>query len=536
MRFMKSSLCTILFYCMFSFTGIAQPNFVYNGSFERYTSCPDNLSLIARCIGWRSATAGSPDFYHTCGSGVVGVPINVQGYQMPLEGKGYSGIYAYTGGAATANEYREYITSTIPDMIVGMAYDVSFSVSLADSSKFACDGLGVLFYKDGFNGNGVSVIGTKPQVSFDNLGIVTEKNGWIRLRTKFTADSAYGNIVIGGFNKDSDIHLQVVTGNDSNAYYYIDSVVVKKYCDTIPGRHSITVCKEQPFEFTLVHPREQDVYTWNTGANTQSILIQHAGNFTCTSIKDCDYYVDTFYVKEFDGYAQTQRDTLVCKEDVQQLVLRLPSGATSYTWNTGARAQETNINDIGVFWGGYIKDCIYHTDTFHVKYRTFDGNITLGRDRFLCIDESSITIGADLGNGLKYIWNTGDTTRFISPKYTGHYTLSATDGCRTTTDTVYLDLRDCKACVFNPTAFTPNNDGRNDVFKALAHCNLTSFELKVFNRFGQQVFSTNNIATGWDGLHDGIQAELGTYFYYLRYKVEGENKLYLKKGDVVLIR
>jgi gliding motility-associated-like protein len=86
-----------------------------------------------------------------------------------------------------------------------------------------------------------------------------------------------------------------------------------------------------------------------------------------------------------------------------------------------------------------------------------------------------------------------------------------------------------------PTAFTPNGDGRNDIFRPLAvgYRNLKYF--RVFNRWGEQVFYGESIENGWNGTHKNQPAEMGVYYWQIvfvdRFGVEGQ-----VKGDVTLIR
>ncbi len=61
-----------------------------------------------------------------------------------------------------------------------------------------------------------------------------------------------------------------------------------------------------------------------------------------------------------------------------------------------------------------------------------------------------------------------------------------------------------------PTAFSPNNDGVNDVYKVYA-APVKEFELLIFNRWGQLVYQTNNQFQGWDGKFAGKECENGTY-------------------------
>ncbi|MDF2450037.1 MAG: hypothetical protein K0R26_2541 [Bacteroidota bacterium] len=89
--------------------------------------------------------------------------------------------------------------------------------------------------------------------------------------------------------------------------------------------------------------------------------------------------------------------------------------------------------------------------------------------------------------------------------------------------------------VLFPTAFTPNGDGRNDMFEALGIRNVKSMTLQIWNRWGEQVFSSSDATKGWDGNFKGTPAQTGVYAYLVNYvKGDGEEKII--KGNVTLIR
>jgi len=100
-------------------------------------------------------------------------------------------------------------------------------------------------------------------------------------------------------------------------------------------------------------------------------------------------------------------------------------------------------------------------------------------------------------------------------------------------DSIMINTQPC-CDIFLPDAFTPNGDGRNDVFKIITvgHHPLKVFE--IVNRYGQVVFRSNVETEGWDGKMHGISQEMGTYFYYINYTCNG--KTIEKKGDVTLVR
>jgi gliding motility-associated-like protein len=85
-----------------------------------------------------------------------------------------------------------------------------------------------------------------------------------------------------------------------------------------------------------------------------------------------------------------------------------------------------------------------------------------------------------------------------------------------------------------PSAFTPNGDGLNDIFRpALNFQKLVDFS--VYNRWGQQVFQTNDKTHGWDGTYQGKPLDMGVYYYMIIVgDPDGQNIIH--KGEVTLIR
>ena len=106
------------------------------------------------------------------------------------------------------------------------------------------------------------------------------------------------------------------------------------------------------------------------------------------------------------------------------------------------------------------------------------------------------------------------------------------NGCRAF-DTVKVDI-DYRDNLFIPSGFSPNGDGKNDLFKI---SNLTFqkiVEFRVFNRWGQEVFMAND-NTGWDGNWKGEPQDMGNYTYQIRIGFpDGFVESY--KGSVTLIR
>lgn len=86
-----------------------------------------------------------------------------------------------------------------------------------------------------------------------------------------------------------------------------------------------------------------------------------------------------------------------------------------------------------------------------------------------------------------------------------------------------------------PTAFTPNGDGINDIFRPLTVGYRSLKFFKVFNRWGEEVYTGNTLETGWDGTCNGKPGDLGVYYWQISY-IDRFGKEGLMKGDVTLVR
>ncbi len=231
------------------FCGVANAqNLVTNGSFEAYSSCPNNLAQPHYSTGWRMYHDGTSDYFN-CGTAPVATPINWTGYQTARQGTAYMGCITYSAGNTA---YREYIAGTIAPMIKGAKYEVSVSVSLANNSGYYSNNLGVWFYDNGpsttVSGN-TSFIPNTPQVAYSKYGAVSDTSLWVRLTDTITADSAYDNIVIGGFGNATSA-FQIATNHgsgtiDNSAYYLIDDIVIRRINEIEILTVDTTLCNKQ---------------------------------------------------------------------------------------------------------------------------------------------------------------------------------------------------------------------------------------------------------------------------------------------------
>jgi gliding motility-associated-like protein len=89
--------------------------------------------------------------------------------------------------------------------------------------------------------------------------------------------------------------------------------------------------------------------------------------------------------------------------------------------------------------------------------------------------------------------------------------------------------------MYFPTAFTPNNDGRNDQFRGLGNRSVRDYELSVYNRWGEKIFNTRNVLSGWNGKINGVDQPSGIYIWVAGYTTPKGIKKNVK-GTTILIR
>lgn len=99
-----------------------------------------------------------------------------------------------------------------------------------------------------------------------------------------------------------------------------------------------------------------------------------------------------------------------------------------------------------------------------------------------------------------------------------------------------LEIQTIERILVVPNAFTPNNDGLNDILKIIYNSTIVSINyFKIFNRTGGQIFETRNISEGWNGKINGLDAPADAYFWIVEYNT-WDNKIYKTKGSFLLLK
>jgi len=118
------------------------------------------------------------------------------------------------------------------------------------------------------------------------------------------------------------------------------------------------------------------------------------------------------------------------------------------------------------------------------------------------------------------------------------YRYTDTHGCKNSDSaTIFvMDGKECEIILWVPNAFTPNNDGLNDVFRPVS-ANIRDFTMNIYNRSGQWVFSSSRSSDGWDGTYEGQPCPDGNYVYIIVYESSLSPPQYTTiTGNVMLVK
>ena len=221
--------------------------------------------------------------------------------------------------------------------------------------------------------------------------------------------------------------------------------------------------------------------------------------------------------------------------------LTAPAGYTNYAWSTGQSTASISQMPVGNY-SVTVTNSNGCTAAASVSIDSSNTTLDLGPDQEVYQDESITLVPVVSGsNNGTYAWQPPATLNCAScanpvatPTDTTKYYLTYTDenGC-TVSDSITLNLLPAGK-VFFPSAFSPNGDGHNDIFKAIG-TGVKDYRLQIFNRWGELVFETTHFSSGWNGTYKGDKAVPDVYVYAASVTfMSGDTKDY--KGSLTIIR
>lgn len=296
-------------------------------------------------------------------------------------------------------------------------------------------------------------------------------------------------------------------------------------CDSIITLH-LTINKKFTEQTRVICEGE----TFFAGGANQTT----AGTYidTLQTILGCDSVVTTHLNVNPKPAPELGSDRNLCRNS--QYVLT-PGNFDTYLWQDNSTTANFTVNAAGLYWVKVTNsfNCSA-TDTFRVTAILESPADFLKETDSIC-NYSTLEI-IPTNSYSSYQWSTGSTGNKIIIQSPGNYHLTVTDasGCEGK-DSITVFDKQCLLGLYIPSAFTPNNDGKNDRFIPQVFGNLKQFKLAVYNRWGTVVFQTNDPRRGWDGMVGGSLQDNAVFIWVCSYQLEGLVPK-TEKGTVTLIK
>lgn len=318
----------------------------------------------------------------------------------------------------------------------------------------------------------------------------------------------------------------------------------------------IKVCFEESTQLSFSPTPDIAAWQWQELGNNQAIFAPNENNITITPFDTIYYVLETQNIYQCLDYDTLQVSVIppfsilsvsepqsICPGDSAVMTA---SGALSYTWmpsnslNNDSSAQvlaspseNTTYTVIFENEGCFFDTLSTSIDLYPLPY------VDAGADVTYNVGESAVLNGTG-ENG--YFWSP-DTALSDSniPNPTTNALVSTTyflttysDHNCAATDAVHVEVTNYFD-IWIPQAFSPNGDGLNDKIRFFSRGIADVLEFKIFNRWGEMVYSGNDLNDGWDGIYKGFPAPLGVYVYYIRAE-KYLGGIYEKQGNITLIR
>jgi gliding motility-associated-like protein len=230
-------------------------------------------------------------------------------------------------------------------------------------------------------------------------------------------------------------------------------------------------------------------------------------------------------------------DTVVCNSTGSiHITASLPASLynASISWSSGSVDSFITIDQSGLYTVQVLSGCDTITDSVTVTFT--EAEFDLGNDTTFCYGEGLMINGPETFSN--YLWQDGSSQNSYLASGSGLYILTVTgnNGCAFT-DSISVTRETCGCGVYVPTAFTPDNDGRNELLMVYSNCSFSFFRFAVYNRWGQTVFMSDDPGSGWSGAFNSIASGQNVYSWTLEYASPETGKGHkTMMGNVLLLR
>jgi gliding motility-associated-like protein len=279
-------------------------------------------------------------------------------------------------------------------------------------------------------------------------------------------------------------------------------------------------------------------YKWSTGDTTPFIDVNTMGVYSVKAKSIvCKSEDSSTVTLKIPPKLPLPADTSFCVGTSVALNAAHPF-YTRYQWNVGDTTAQLIFSSPGSYYVNAQNSYCSTQQNILVKLYPVP-SFSIEQLDTLCLELHDTVHLQVQQNFVAYHWiNSGDTLPITKINARNYYVVTVTDGYGCSYRDSILPVSECEPYLYIPTAFSPNEDGLNDVFIAVSdHVQL--FNMKIFNRWGELIFESNSITKGWNGKYKNMECPEGVYIWLLASDVQLSNgaiKHFAKKGTLTLFR
>ena len=573
-------------------------DYIPNGSFELNDSIPNTVSTWRIVDNWTNAAVntapsslyGSPDYFHTNpnGNGSSLPNNNFSSNVVPIDGDAVMGFAPFIN--TQNNIPREYLGVQFNcPLVVGIEYELRFFITQGtpQNQGYACNNISIFFSVDEeLQIANQTILDLDPQFTITEIVSNTD---WLEVVYTFTPDMPYQHMIVGNFASQANTDFAENGGNSNffpYAYYFVDNFELKELIES--PELSIDLGPDQVLcnaeSTTLESGVPNASYVWSTGDTTQNLTVSEEGMYFVTVTSDCLVSDDSIsiqtsndgtielieticagesfelnnesfetagtYTQELTGQAAGGCDSIIILElfveeiaqNIQQLSI---CQGEVLEWNGNSYSEAGIFTEVLQNAGQNGCDSIDQ-----LELEIIEGEI-LATDQQLLLGSSLLLepslIGIDSIATISWAPSEGLScsdclTPNAAPRQDINYqiTVTNTSGCEYKAN-IAIDVFETLD-IYIPNAFSPNDDGFNDLFYPQAVAGLVNQVVKfqVFDRWGALIWEAADFTIGgaenaWDGRKNGALMGTGIYAYVLEVQLFDQSIVQLT-GDILLIR
>jgi gliding motility-associated-like protein len=275
---------------------------------------------------------------------------------------------------------------------------------------------------------------------------------------------------------------------------------------------------------------------WQDGSDDVTYVVSAAGIYILYEVNHCGSASDSIVVTYESAPLPFElgEDVVLCPGE--SIMLNAPVTTDLITWQDGSHETSFIAEQEQVYSLQLSNDCGITSDEVSVSFDDDIPELSLDPTISLCGDEV-IVLDATQPFVATYSWSTGSILPSIQISTPGDYSVSVLTNCYTVDDAVQvLADADCDNVLFIPNVFSPNGDNINDEWVIVPNDpDIISIECRVFDRWGDLVFTATEIPIVWNGQFNSKELNPGVYVYLvILTKQDGESDV--RFGDITLVR